>query len=322
MNLQKEAELLALFYQNEQLKISDISNKLGISKSITKKLIDKLIKSYSINIVYDKKTKSYYLLQKVIEKEVLKVSFWEELLLFIFYSFIRSDNSKLKQLFLLLMYNFYNFVNVSKSNSNKMFFDSDLLFVSDDSFLFYVKEMDYTLFIKLKHAIVNKNEVRVSFYDRISLIVKRVNVYPLYLSFLRKDWFLISYSPDDQNYLVINVEDIKDVSLTGRVFDDNFSGFVEDAFPELREYIVPSKKYTVLLDFSDYVKVYNIGFLHPSQKIIKDNDKVFLQLEIANLSIFFRWLSSYGKLVKILEPEIIKQKYIDYLLSIVDFYNT
>jgi len=321
--MKKELDLLALFYQENELKISDISKKLKVSKNMAKKLVDSLVKNYFVNILYDKKKRAYFLAQKLIESESLNIKFWEELLMFILYSFSKTDNEKLRNLSILLLFNFYKFYDFYNQNSEdkKVFFESDFLFFLNENFLFYVKEMDYTLFIKIKSAIVNKNEIRVSFYDRIDLMVKRVNVYPLYLSFLRKDWFLIAYSPNDQNYVVINVNDIKDVGLTGRSFEEDFSGFVEDALPELKEYIIPSKKWTILLDIDEYVKVYGIGFLHPSQKIFKENGKVFLQLEIANLPIFFRWLSSYGKLIKIVEPEVVKQKYIKYLLSIADWYN-
>ncbi|MCS7244150.1 MAG: WYL domain-containing transcriptional regulator [Candidatus Calescibacterium sp.] len=317
--ISKELELICILYENEELKISDIAKKLGISNNSAKKLIDVLSKEYAFNIFFDKKKRTYSLLQNKIEKHYTKVEFWKDILMYIFYIFSKSEEQKLKNLAVTLFCNFFKFCKNSHDSKSAKFFDEDMLFIIDDASLFYVKEMDYNLFIKVKSAISNKNEIRVTVVDRLNSGFKRVNMFPIYLAFIRKNWYLIGFSENE--YIVFDINDIKEIFLTGRVWEGDVDVSLDDAIPEIREYIIPNKKYSVLIDISDYVKIYGIGFLHPSQKIIRDKDRVLLQLEIVNLSMLFRWLSSYGRLMKIVEPEIVKQKYIDYLMDIVDSYS-
>ncbi|MFN3995857.1 MAG: helix-turn-helix transcriptional regulator [bacterium] len=322
--LQKEIELVSILYEKEKLKLSEIAKNLKVSLNLARKLVDNLSKKYFLNIFFDRKKKVYYLLQNEIEKNYLNVQFWYHLLMIVFHFLSKSENTKLKNMSILLLFNFLRFFKeklIDKDSSVFKFFDEDFLFLLNDTFLNYVKEMDYFLFMKIKTAIANKNEIRVTIDDRLSASLKRINLLPLHLAFLRNKWYLVGFDQEIYNYLVIDIEDIKEVFFTGRVWEDEIELSVEDAIPELREYLVPSKKYQVHLDISEYVKVYGLGFLHPSQKIYKKDEKVVLYLEIANLPILFRWLSSYGKVIKILEPEIVKQKYIEYLLSIVESYN-
>lgn len=322
--LKKEIELISVFYQNEKLKLSEIAKNLNISLNLARKLVDNLSKKYFLDISFDKRKKVYYLLQNQLEKDCLNVQFWYVLLMVIFYHLSKVENKKVKNISVLLMFNFLKFLREKVEDLDTptlKFFDEDLLFLLNDTLLNYVKEMDYFLFIKIKTAITNRNEIRVTVEDRLSASLKRINLLPLHLAFLRNKWYLVGFSEEIYNYTVIDVEDIKEVFFTGRVYEDEVELSVEDAVPELKEYLVNLKKYQVHLDISEYIKVYGVGFLHPSQKIYKKDDKIILQLEIANLPILFRWLSSYGKLIKILEPEIVKQKYIEYLLSIVESYD-
>ncbi|MCX7759028.1 MAG: WYL domain-containing transcriptional regulator [bacterium] len=316
--ISKELELICILYENEELKISDIAKKLGVSNNTAKKLIDLLSKQYAFNIFFDKKRRTYSLVQHKIEKQYTKMEFWADILMYIFYIISKSEEQKLKGLALALFCNFFKFRKKFYDSKSTKFFDEDMLFLIDDTSLFYVKEMDYNLFIKIKSAISNKNEVRVTVVDRLNSGFKRVNMFPIYLAFLRKNWYLIGFSENE--YIVFDINDIKEIFLTGRVLEEDVDVSLEDAIPEIREYIIPNKKYSVLIDISDYIKIYGIGFLHPSQKIIKNKDRVLLQLEIVNLPMLFRWLSSYGRLMKIVEPEIVKQKYVDYLMDIVDSY--
>ncbi len=315
----KEIEILALLYEKGELKVSEISKILEISTNKVKRLIDLLQKEYSFNIVFDKKKKTYSLVQSVLEKYSLDYQFWASVLIYIFYIFSKSDNQKLKNLAMLLLGSFIKFCRDKNINAFDKYFDVDLLFMFNEATLFYVKEMDYGLFIKIKNAIQNRSEVRITVVDRLGGGFKRINIFPLHLVFLRNNWYLVSFA--DNEYHVFNMDDIREIFLTGRVMEEGMEFSVEDAIPEIREYIIPSKKYNIKLDITDYFKVYGIGFLHPSQKISKDKDRIIMDLEVANLAILFRWLSSFGKLIKIIEPEIVKQKYIDYLMSLVEDYN-
>lgn len=318
-----ELKLLCLLYEKEELKVSDIAKNLGISSNRVKKLIDVLSKNYNINIGFDGKKRVYYLPERRIQAYHDNPYFWASILIYIFYIMVRTDNQRVKNLAATLLWNFINFYNEHFDKKAKVdelkFFDNDILFLLDDPSLFYVKDMDYNIFIRIKSAISNKSEIRITVIDKHSSGYKRVNTFPIYLAFLRKNWYLVGFS--ENQYQIFDVNDIKEISLTGRVLEQDIGISVEDAIPELREYIIPSKKYSVLIDISDYVKVYGISFFHPSQKITVNQDKVYMRLEIVNLPILFRWLSSHGKLMKIIEPEIVKQKYIEYLLDIVDSYS-
>lgn len=317
--LLKEIELLSLFYTNEELKISEISKKLSISTNNAKKLIDSISNKRGFNIIYNKKKRTYCLLQNEIEKNHIDVDFWASLLMYIFYLISKSEDIKIKNLAVILLWNFFNFYKTFEKDEKYKFFDFDFLFLLNNSLLFYVKELDYNIFIKLKNAISNRNEIRITVVDRINSGFKRINLFPLHLAFLRNNWYLVGFWENE--YIVMDVEDIKEIFFTGRILEEDIGFSVEDAIPEIREYIIPNKKYKILLDITEYIKVYGISFLHPSQKIIKDGDKILLQIEIVNLSILFRWLASFGKVIKIIEPEVVKQKYVEYLLSIVDQYN-
>lgn len=317
--LLKEIELLSLFYTNEELKISEISKKLSISTNNAKKLIDSISNKRGFNIIYNKKKRTYCLLQNEIEKNHIDVDFWASLLMYIFYLISKSEDIKIKNLAVILLWNFFNFYKTFEKDEKYKFFDFDFLFLLNNSLLFYVKELDYNIFIKLKNAINNRNEIRITVVDRINSGFKRINLFPLHLAFLRNNWYLVGFYENE--YIVMDVEDIKEIFFTGRILEEDIGFSVEDAIPEIREYIIPNKKYKILLDITEYIKVYGISFLHPSQKIIKDGDKILLQIEIVNLSILFRWLASFGKVIKIIEPEVVKQKYVEYLLSIVDQYN-
>ncbi len=318
---EKEVELISLFYEEKELTVKNIAQKLSVSFNIAKKLIDNLSKNYSFNIGFNKKTKKYFLVQNEIEKNYLQVNFWSYLLMKIFYILSNVQNEKIKNLAVILWFNFIKFCKEKYTLESQSFefIDQDLISVLNENMLNYTKQMDYNLFIKIKNAISSKNELRIVIEDRINGGLKRLNLFPLHLAFLKNNWYLIAFAENE--YLVFQMDDVKEVYNTGRLLEESIDLSVEDAIPELKEYIIYSKKYQVVLDITDYVKVYGIGFFHPSQRIIKEKDRILLNIEISNLTILFRWLSSLGKVVKIVEPEIVIQKYIEYLLSIIDNYN-
>jgi hypothetical protein len=190
---------------------------------------------------------------------------------------------------------------------------------------------------------------------------------PLYIAFLKGEWFLIYISENineninentdktinDEKLLennkdieekieqkieneikkilhtnypkidFIKISDIKEIFYTGRIFEGDINSFIEDSLPELAFYLKPNPKYKVKIEFSN-IFIYDIlKVWHPSQTIEiinRDtiNSKIILTLEITNLNNLFMWVASFGKNAKIIEPELIKIKYIEYLNSIID----
>ncbi|MEN3014545.1 MAG: WYL domain-containing protein [bacterium] len=321
----KEIQLVSLLYDKPEIRLSEIAKTLKVSTNQAKKMIDSVSKELGLALKYNKKNRTFCLVQQEIERSYMKVEFWSQVLMYIFSVLSRSEDKRVKNLACMLLSNFAKFYMNQNSTENQSShlsnqpLDLDFLFLLNETLLSYVKQMDYFTFVKIKNAIVNKNEIRITVIDRLTSGYKRVNLFPLYLSFLRNSWYLVGFS--DNEYVVFDVDDIKEIFLTGKVWEGEINFSVEEAIPEIKQYIVRSKKYNVKIDITDYLKVHKLSFFHPSQRIEFHDGKVFLRIEIVNLFMLFNWLSSFGTLMKIVEPDEVKQKYIEYLMSIVNSYN-
>jgi len=343
--------------------IKGLADELKVSTNVIKKIINTLSNQFGINFIYDRKNRKYILA----DNEVFNLLnnnnniTLNDVFLYILGNVMNSSDLKNKKKALL----FYYFI-INNFNSLKSFTDRNYIlgeYVSDfrKDILFTDTPIDFNLFTKIRDAINNKKELRV-LVDNFGIITY-INLVPLYIAFLKGDWFLIYISEnineninentdkntDDEKLLennkdieekieneikkilhtnypkidFIKISDIKEIFYTGRIFEGDIDSFIEDALPELAFYLKPNPKYKVKIEFSN-IFIYDIlKVWHPSQTIEiinKDsiNSKIILTLEITNLNNLFMWIASFGKNAKIIEPELIKIKYIEYLNSIID----
>jgi len=371
----KYIHLIPTILKKNTFTIKGLAQELGISTNVIKKIINTLSNQFGINFIYDKKNREYILADNEVFNLLNNNSMTlNDVFLYILLSIISSSNLKNKKKALL----FYYFI-INNFDSLKSFIDRNYIlteYVSDfrKDILFTDTPIDFNLFTKIRDAINNKKELRV-LVDNLGIITY-INLVPLYIAFLKGEWFLIYISENinqninqdinqdineninentnentsDEKLLETNknieekieneikkflytnypkidfikISDIKEIFYTGRIFEGSIDSFIEDALPELAFYLKLNHKYKVKIEFSN-IFIYDIlKVWHPSQTIEiinKDgiNSKIILTLEITNLNNLFMWVASFGKNAKIIEPELVKIKYIEYLNSIIDY---
>ncbi|MGC8815037.1 MAG: WYL domain-containing protein [bacterium] len=361
--INKYLHLIPYILKKDVFTIKGLADELKVSPNVIKKIVNTLTQQFGINFIYDKKNKKYILADNEIYN-LLNNNFLtlNDILFYILSTLINSSNLKIKRKGLIFYYFIINNNNLLNSLVNENYILSEYVKDFRKDILFNDVPIDFNIFTKIRDAINNKKELRV-LVDNFGVFTY-INLVPLYLAFLKGEWFLIYISenfqenfeknfetftlenkqnPKNQNiedkiqneikkilynntqYKIdfIKVSDIKEIFYTGKIFEYNIDGFIEDALPELAFYFKPSPKYKVKIEFSN-IFIYDIlKVWHPSQniEIIKKdniNSKIILTLEIANLNSLFMWLSSFGKSAKIIEPELVKTKYIEYLNSIID----
>ncbi len=384
--------LIPYILKKNSFTIKSVSEELNVSPNVVKKIINTLSQQFGINFIYNKRSKKYILTDKEVFNLLNENSFeLEDILLYILSSAISSSDLKIKRKALLFYLFIINNVKYSRKITNKNYILSEYVKDFRKDILFTDVPIDFNIFTKIRDAITNRKELRV-LVDYFG-VVTYINLVPLYLAFLKGEWFLIyasfkfsdninivnsqtennenqqkniavqekieekiqneikkilsnnidlvnknlvdnslDKSEDIENYLedfaykidFIKVSDIKEIFFTGKIVNYSIDNFIEDALPELAFHLKPSTKYKIKIEFND-IFIYDIlKVWHPSQylEIVKkenSNFKVILTLEVSNLNNFFMWLSSFGRNAKIIEPELVRIKYIEYLNSIIDF---
>lgn len=167
----------------------------------------------------------------------------------------------------------------------------------------------------LIHAIQNKLEVQFThekFWESTHEKKNRT-VYPLALKEARNRWYLVSQDPRDNKFKSFSLDRISDLDISRTKFEypKNFNPEekFEHAFGIITDGTKPEK---ITLCFSnrqaDYIKSLP---LHRSQKVVNENSlECIIELYLSPTYDFVMELLSFGKEVKVVEPESLKKEMI------------
>ena len=162
-------------------------------------------------------------------------------------------------------------------------------------------------------AIKNKYEILVThkkFGQKLHKNTPRL-VYPLALKEALFRWYLVAFDPSDGQIKTFGLERILEIKTLKTSFTMEKVPSIEEKFKYSYGVITDgTKPEKIILTFSpdeaDYIKSLP---LHYSQKIILENDKEFrVELFLSPTYDFIMEILSMGKEVKVVEPNVLKEK--------------
>lgn len=177
-------------------------------------------------------------------------------------------------------------------------------------------------FVGAFQAVVNKQVLSIDYRD-FAGVDYVYTFHPYYLKQYNQRWFLIGRQeaePDTIWNLAIdriqNLTPVQHSFVPSRIdFDDYFYdiiGVTHQANSQLEK---------ILLRFSDETLPYVITKpLHPSQKTRKNGAETLIQITIKPNYEFYSVIRSFGKNVEILEPDSVRQTFVQEMKEALDLY--
>jgi len=180
-----------------------------------------------------------------------------------------------------------------------------------------VKNLDFPLKIlsTLNIAIYGNRPVKIRYYSTTLEKEYEFEVHPYALTHRSKKWFLVAYSPYNEEFRHYQLHFIKDVEIDTddrNIFepdkDFNLDSFYRNAFKvfrndsETRLFKIKFSK-----DASDFPETY---VYHPAQKMeIIPGGSVILSLEADSIEEIVNWAFGHGENVEVLEPKEARQRF-------------
>ncbi|MCX7871437.1 MAG: WYL domain-containing protein [bacterium] len=288
--------LIPYILQKNSFTIKGIAEELNVSPNVIKRIVNTLSQQFGINFIYDKKTKKYILADREILNLLNENSIeLEDILLYILCSAISySQDLKIKRKSLL----FYYFITNNKKYSQKIANKSYILgeYVKDfrKDILFTDVPIDFNIFTKIRDAITNKKELRVlvNYFG----IVTYINLIPLYLAFLKGEWFLIYASFEFSDNLDVNNLQQNEERIEEKIQDEikkvlTVSSDLLDKNLTSSEGI--KKNFENNLYKIDFIKVSDIKEIFYTGKIIDYSIDSFIEDALPELAFYFKPLTKY-----------------------------
>jgi predicted DNA-binding transcriptional regulator YafY len=195
---------------------------------------------------------------------------------------------------LLETYQMGNALNVSHSHSDAIFFDN-----RKPGGLNHI----YNLFFAIRNLRISK----FHYYNYQTRKITPRKVHPLALKESRDRWYLIAVDRKDKKLKSFGLDRISNLSVTEAMYvneyDYNFREYFKNAFGVMKlEDQSPEK---IVIECSRQQGEYIMGFpLHHSQKVVGKIDKnIVFEFFLHPTYDFLQEILSYGKEVKVLEPQ-------------------
>jgi len=160
----------------------------------------------------------------------------------------------------------------------------------------------------LDKAILNNYKIKLSYESIKDGTTERI-IHPYSLVFRNHSWYLLGFSELDNDFGLINLNQLKRITL----LDGNFkkdSDFSVEKFFENKWEILGGKLYNVQLRFKGYTANQILSFQHhPKEKVTKQKDgAVLYSITVEGLEEIARWILTFGKKAEVLQPKELRDK--------------
>lgn len=181
-------------------------------------------------------------------------------------------------------------------------------------------------------SIQNKRELEILElqFDYTSLgknVVFPTLIFPVQLLYHRGVVHLCGFLKENQKFLIIALEQIKNYNLTNKMFDNR--QFLEDLSNQMKRRFgvtenVNDKVYDIEIEFSELTGTYvKNQFWHSTQKCeILENGNLILKINCGINRELVGWIFQWMSNAKVLKPEILKNLVIEKYSEVLDAYKT
>ncbi len=177
------------------------------------------------------------------------------------------------------------------------------------------------IFSKIYKAHMERKIINVEYFTmgREETLLRKIDPYALKFRFGL--WYLIGYCHIRDEIRTFRIDRVKVVEITEDTFnipgDFNLEVFFSGSWG-----IMKGKKTSVKLRFSpEIAKFISEVMWHPSQKLRKcKNGSLIATYEVLGLEEIKRWVLGFGREVKVLQPEVLRQQIVEEALQISRIY--
>jgi len=178
------------------------------------------------------------------------------------------------------------------------------------------------IFKLIEQSILNKRTIRLD-YDALEPGKSSRDVDPYVLIFRHQSWYLLGLCHLRGEIRVFRLNRIKKVTLTDKNFERKPGFCVEEFFKDSWEIHQGKPTEVKLRFFGKAVKLIESGQHHPSERLNRQKDGSLLYtVTVKGIEDISRWVLGFGELVKVLEPEELRENIKETIQKIQKLYSS
>jgi len=173
----------------------------------------------------------------------------------------------------------------------------------------YLKGVEYIG--DLFNAILYKKVIKVKYRSFKSDILNNFIIHPYYLKQYNNRWFLFGHNEGIQKLTNLALDRIQSIEDHNLPYSENDTYDFNEYFEDIIGVTKPDNGLVekIVLKFSDISLPYILSKpLHGSQKVIKDENEIFISIEVIPNYELESLLLSFGERIKIISPNTLKDK--------------
>ena len=181
--------------------------------------------------------------------------------------------------------------------------------------VFLSKFKDYqqynTIFQDINKAIMEKRQIKITYYSISSDKITKRNLDPIHLMFRGGFWYLIAFCHFRNEIKMFRIDRIKDLQLTDKIFqvpkEFSLASYMGKSWQVFRgEGEIYQVEIKIFSPASRWVKEEK---RHPTQKIIAlEKGDILFTAEVCSLSEIKRWILQLGSCAEVIAPEELKKE--------------
>ena len=171
----------------------------------------------------------------------------------------------------------------------------------------------HTIFAQLLEAILKKRIVTIRYYlprQQKSIVT---NLSPYHLMYIDHTWCVIGKSTFHKEVRTFKFNQIRELEISDKCFIEDYKFDIDEYLGRSWSMRPEGRLYNVKLKFLPEI-AYDVAQVqwHSTQMVAFENDgSAIVEFRVDGLSEITWWILSYGDRVKVLKPEILRQKIIE-----------
>ena len=171
-----------------------------------------------------------------------------------------------------------------------------------------------TIFQDINKAIMEKRQIRLTYYSISSDKITKRNLDPIHLMFRGGFWYLIALCHLRNEIKMFRIDRIKDLQLIDKIFqvpaDFSLASYMGKSWQVVRG---EGETYQVEIKiFSPASRWVKEEKRHSTQKIIAlEDETIIFKAEVSSLSEIKRWVLQLGSCAEVIAPEELKKEVIE-----------
>lgn len=167
-----------------------------------------------------------------------------------------------------------------------------------------------TIFQQINKAIMEKRQIKITYYSMSSDEISTRNVDSIHLMFRGGFWYLVAFCHLRNKIKMFRIDRIRDVQLTDNTFQVpssfSLSSYMGKSWNVVRgEGEIYQVEIKVFPPASRWVRE---EVRHPTQKIITlENETILFKAELSSLTEIQRWVLQLGSCAEVVAPEELKK---------------